>query len=135
MTHPAGRANGHVHGANLGIRGDLYHAAGGFPGVPEHEDVALVERARRAGARVVASDVGCVLTSGRSTGRTRAGMPGTCGRTWCRASGSAQECRIGPGDVGPLVPSRHRTRPRHGPRRPGDVNLERARWRARIEAC
>ncbi|MBD7997351.1 glycosyltransferase [Oerskovia gallyi] len=72
-THPVGHANGHVHGANLGIRGDLYLAAGGFPGVAEHEDVGLVERARDAGARVVASDGGRVLTSGRTTGRTPGG--------------------------------------------------------------
>ncbi len=72
-THPAGRANGHVHGANLGIRGDLYVAAGGFPAVAEHEDVDLVARARHAGARVVASDHGCVLTSGRAAGRTPGG--------------------------------------------------------------
>ncbi|KRC35843.1 glycosyltransferase family 2 protein [Oerskovia sp. Root22] len=72
-THAPGHANGHVHGANLGIRADVYLAAGGFPGVAEHEDVGLVERARLAGARVVASDAGCVLTSGRSTGRTPGG--------------------------------------------------------------
>lgn len=72
-THPVGHANGHVHGANLGIRGDLYLAAGGFPSVAEHEDVDLVARARGAGARVVASDEGRVLTSGRTTGRTPGG--------------------------------------------------------------
>ncbi|GAA3210027.1 glycosyltransferase [Oerskovia jenensis] len=72
-THPGGRANGHVHGANLGVRGDVYRAAGGFPGLAEHEDVGLVARARAAGARVVASDGGRVLTSGRPTGRTPGG--------------------------------------------------------------
>ena len=72
-THPVGHANGHVHGANLGIRGDRYLAAGGFPRVAEHEDVDLVARARGAGARVVASDEGRVLTSGRTTGRTPGG--------------------------------------------------------------
>ncbi|MFF3064972.1 glycosyltransferase [Oerskovia sp. NPDC057915] len=56
VTHPAGHVNGHVHGANLGVRGDLYLAAGGFPRVAEHEDVDLVARARGAGARIVASD-------------------------------------------------------------------------------
>ena len=72
-THPVGYANGHVHGANLGIRGDVYRAAGGFPALAEHEDVDLVSRARLAGARVVVSDGGCVLTSGRTTGRTPGG--------------------------------------------------------------
>ncbi|MBE7701040.1 glycosyltransferase [Oerskovia sp. Sa1BUA8] len=72
-THPVGHANGHVHGANLGVRGDVYRAAGGFPALAEHEDVDLVARARAVGARVVAADDGCVLTSGRSVGRTPGG--------------------------------------------------------------
>lgn len=72
-THPVGQANGHVHGANLGVRGDVYRAAGGFGDLAEHEDVDLVAQARDAGARVVASDGGRVLTSGRLTGRTPGG--------------------------------------------------------------
>jgi glycosyltransferase involved in cell wall biosynthesis len=32
----------HVHGANVGCRADAYLAAGGFPGLPCDEDVALV---------------------------------------------------------------------------------------------
>lgn len=71
--HTPGRANGHVHGANLGIRADVYRAAGGYGAVAEHEDVLLVDAARRAGARVQASDECWVLTSGRSTGRTPGG--------------------------------------------------------------
>lgn len=72
-THTPGLANGHVHGANLGIRGSVYRAAGGYAAAPEHEDVLLVESARRAGAQVVASDVCWVLTSGRPVGRTPGG--------------------------------------------------------------
>ena len=72
-THVPGRANGHVHGANLGMRADVYAAAGGYPPVDEHEDVVLVARARAAGARVVASDDAWVLTSGRQQGRTPGG--------------------------------------------------------------
>ena len=72
-THVPGRANGHVHGANLGMRADVYAAAGGYPPVDEHEDVALVARARATGARVVASDEAWVLTSGRQQGRTPGG--------------------------------------------------------------
>lgn len=68
-THSPGVANGHVHGANLGIRGSVYAAAGGFPAAPAHEDVQLVEAARAAGARVVASAGACVQTSGRQVGR------------------------------------------------------------------
>lgn len=72
-THVPGHANGHVHGANLGMRADVYRAAGGYPPVDEHEDVDLVARARATGARVVASDDAWVLTSGRQQGRTPGG--------------------------------------------------------------
>lgn len=71
--HAPGHANGHVHGANLGLRLATYDAAGGFAPVAEHEDVALVRAARRAGARVVADAVAEVLTSGRLLGRTPGG--------------------------------------------------------------
>lgn len=72
-SHVSGQANGHVHGANLGMRADVYVRAGGYPHWDEHEDVALVARARDAGARVVASDDAWVLTSGRQQGRTPGG--------------------------------------------------------------
>lgn len=72
-THVRGRPPGNVHGANLGIRADVYLAAGGFEPVREHEDIELVARARRAGARVRASDDAEVITSGRHVGRTPGG--------------------------------------------------------------
>lgn len=72
-THVRGRPPGNVHGANLGIRADVYIAAGGFEPVREHEDIELVARARRLGARVRASDAAEVLTSGRHVGRTPGG--------------------------------------------------------------
>ena len=68
-THTPGTANGHVHGANLGIRGSVYLAVGGFPPDAAHEDVRLVEAARETAARVVAADSACVRTSGRQVGR------------------------------------------------------------------
>ncbi|MGB4780081.1 glycosyltransferase [Microbacterium sp.] len=68
-----GVANGHVHGANLGIRASTLLAAGGFAPLPEHEDVDLVERARATGAIVRASDAAWVRTSGRASGRTAGG--------------------------------------------------------------
>ncbi|MFT4213047.1 MAG: glycosyltransferase [Microbacterium sp.] len=68
-----GVANGHVHGANLGIRASALDAAGGFAPIPEHEDVRLVEAARRAGAVLVATDDAWVRTSGRQRGRTPGG--------------------------------------------------------------
>lgn len=72
-THVLGEANGHVHGANLGIRASVYRAAGGFAPVREHEDVTLVARARAIGAREKATDACWVLTSGRPEGRTPGG--------------------------------------------------------------
>jgi len=68
-THTAGEANGHVHGANLGIRADVLQHAGGFPALEVHEDVRLIERVRARGARFAASDSAWVSTSGRAVGR------------------------------------------------------------------
>ena len=70
--HIPGRPNGHVHGANLGIRASAYVAAGGYHPLPEHEDVELVERLMRHGPSV-ASDAAEVVTSGRTFGRTPGG--------------------------------------------------------------
>jgi len=74
--HTPGRPNGHVHGANLGVRASSYRAVGGFAPVDLHEDNDLVDRLRAAGATLVASDVGEVLTSGRRDGRTSGGYAG-----------------------------------------------------------
>ncbi|MDO4027261.1 glycosyltransferase [Clavibacter michiganensis] len=75
-TRVPGHANGHVHGANLGVRADAYVAAGGFPAVAEHEDVDLVTRLRGLDARITASAAGEVLTSSRREGRTPGGYAG-----------------------------------------------------------
>ena len=75
-THSAGAPNGHVHGASLGIRADVYAAAGGFEAVEEHEDVELVQRCRLLGANLHASASAEVLTSGRFIGRTPGGYAG-----------------------------------------------------------
>lgn len=72
-THPRGRPAGNTHGANLGLRAEVYVAAGEFPDLDEHEDVALVHAARSLGARVVATDENEVVTSGRFWGRTPGG--------------------------------------------------------------
>ncbi|GAA1855514.1 glycosyltransferase [Microbacterium koreense] len=72
-THTPGEANGHVHGANLGIRANVLVAAGGFEPIAVHEDVGLVERARRGGALIVPSDHAWVRTSGRQVGRAPGG--------------------------------------------------------------
>jgi glycosyltransferase involved in cell wall biosynthesis len=68
-----GTANGHVHGANLGIRADVYLEAGGFPALAEHEDVDLAARCAALGAKTVATMRCEVTTSGRSVGRTPGG--------------------------------------------------------------
>ena len=76
-TRVPGRPNGHVHGANLGVRADSYVRAGGFPHQQEHEDVDLVRLLAQDPRNViVASDLGDVLTSGRTVGRTPSGYAG-----------------------------------------------------------
>ncbi|MBA8817194.1 glycosyltransferase involved in cell wall biosynthesis [Microbacterium halimionae] len=75
-THFAGAPNGHVHGANLGVRASTYLAARGFSGSTEHEDVRLVESCRQVNATVTPSDAAEVVTSGRFTGRTPGGYAG-----------------------------------------------------------
>lgn len=75
-THRRGFPNGHVHGANLGIRASAYRAAGGFESLDEHEDNQLVARLADGGATMVASDVAEVITSARFVGRTPGGYAG-----------------------------------------------------------
>lgn len=70
-THILGKPNGHVHGANLGLRASAYLAVGGYRALPEHEDADLV--ARLADFTVVASDEHEVITSARRFGRTPGG--------------------------------------------------------------
>ncbi|GIG23662.1 glycosyl transferase [Cellulomonas chitinilytica] len=73
-TRVVGCPNGHVHGANLGVRASVYERVGGFSLQPEHEDVDLVQRIAATGsARIVASDEADVLTSARTVGRTPGG--------------------------------------------------------------
>lgn len=72
-THTAGEANGHVHGANLGLRADVLLAAGGFPASSAHEDVQLMAAVTSSGAQIVASDAAWVRTSGRAIARAPEG--------------------------------------------------------------
>lgn len=64
----------HVHGANLGVRASAYLAAGGFPLSDCDEDRTLVDRLRRSGAAVYATDTTRVVTSGRLEARTVRGF-------------------------------------------------------------
>ncbi len=75
-THVPGQPNGHVHGANLGVRASTYLSVGGFGELAEHEDNDLVTRLTAAGAVIVASDAAEVITSGRLVGRTAGGYAG-----------------------------------------------------------
>lgn len=63
----------HVHGANLGIRLSTYVSLDGFRPLPSGEDVALVQEARRRGARTTGRG-SAVVTSGRLRGRAPAGF-------------------------------------------------------------
>ena len=73
-THADG--HGHVHGANLGVRGSAYAAVGGFRPLPESEDVDLVARLDAAGATVVWAADCPVVTSSRVSRRTGGGFSG-----------------------------------------------------------
>lgn len=72
-THSPGLANGHVHGANLGIRADLYRRSGGYSPLAEHEDVDLLARCAAHNPRSLATASCEVTTSGRQYGRTDGG--------------------------------------------------------------
>ncbi|MFF2841320.1 glycosyltransferase [Paenarthrobacter sp. NPDC057981] len=72
--HPFREDHQHIYGANLGVRGSSYLAAGGFPKLRAHEDRVLVERLRSRGFRVVATDTTRVLTSGRTHARAPEGF-------------------------------------------------------------
>ncbi|MGK0722557.1 glycosyltransferase [Leucobacter sp. W1478] len=73
-THVKGRPNGHIHGANLGIRASAYLEVGGYRALPEHEDVDLA--ARLSHHPRAASDEAEVITSARLDGRTPGGYAG-----------------------------------------------------------
>lgn len=75
-THSSTTPNGHVHGANLGLRASHYRAVGGFEPLDEHEDNHLVNRLRELDAVIVPSNLGDVLTSARLVGRTPGGYAG-----------------------------------------------------------
>ncbi len=74
--HQISDGHPHIHGANMGLRSDMYRMVGGFAAVAEHEDVMLANQVRATGARVVSTGASPVLTSGRTLGRTPGGMAG-----------------------------------------------------------
>ncbi len=64
----------HVHGANLGVRADVYLRAGGWRRLNTAEDHCLWDRLQRGGWRTAASTASVVTTSGRTVGRAPAGF-------------------------------------------------------------
>jgi glycosyltransferase involved in cell wall biosynthesis len=65
----------HVHGANLGIRGDVYRALGGWQPMVTGEDTDLARRASAVGyVRVSRTAAFPVLTSARQAGRAPRGF-------------------------------------------------------------
>lgn len=64
----------HVHGANLGVRGDVYGEVGGFRAISVHEDVDLIRRLESGGASIVRTVTSPVLTSARTVGRLEGGV-------------------------------------------------------------
>lgn len=67
-------AHGHVHGANLGIRADVYRELGGFESLPEHEDHHLVIRLMAGGHLVSWPTDIAVITAARTNGRSPGGF-------------------------------------------------------------
>lgn len=64
----------HVHGANLGVRADLYHVAGGWKELSTAEDHDLWNRIKEADPSCQSCSHFPVLTSGRRHGRAPAGF-------------------------------------------------------------
>lgn len=95
-THFVGNPNGHVHGANLGVRADFYLAAGGFPEYALHEDVELAGHVMRLGAKVAVSDHCEVVTSGRKEGRTPGGYASFLASGLLSSDAGVERTRPGP---------------------------------------
>ncbi|MEO6652475.1 MAG: glycosyltransferase [Ilumatobacteraceae bacterium] len=73
-TIHADRTHPHVHAANLGVRLDVYDAAGGFGDVERAEDIDLWRRIRDRGHEPVADADLIVATSARVAGRVEIGF-------------------------------------------------------------
>lgn len=69
-THP------HVHGANLGIRADVWQAIGGWNFLPTAEDHDLWSRLKVSNPAIVSLAELFVITSGRKQGRAPHGFAG-----------------------------------------------------------
>lgn len=72
--HDSTDGHSHVHGANLGIRGDSLAALGGWRPLATGEDIDLAERAIAADLRIQRAGGIPVWTSARSVGRAPEGF-------------------------------------------------------------
>jgi glycosyltransferase involved in cell wall biosynthesis len=72
--HELGEGHPHVHGANLGLRGDLYVRAGGFAPLSVDEDLEMVAEVRRLTDRWIATHRTNVTTSARTSSRIDGGF-------------------------------------------------------------
>ncbi len=72
----------HVHGANLGVRADVYLSVGGWSPLSLSEDHCLWARVKRAGWATLSTSRLMVTTSGRLTGRAAGGFADTLRRKW-----------------------------------------------------
>jgi hypothetical protein len=75
VLHPDG-THPHIHGANLGVRADVYMRAGGWADLHTAEDHDLWRRLTAAGAKKLSSSRLKVVTSGRRHGRAPLGFAG-----------------------------------------------------------
>jgi glycosyltransferase involved in cell wall biosynthesis len=64
----------HIHGANLGMRADVYLRAGGWSGLSTGEDHCLWKRLQLSGAKTLSTTSLKVITSGRNVGRAPNGF-------------------------------------------------------------
>ncbi|MCO7222482.1 glycosyltransferase family 2 protein [Klenkia sp. PcliD-1-E] len=69
-----GALHPHVHGANLGVRGDAYLAVGGFPPLAVSEDAALAGALALAGRLLLRTPGSPVTTSARRSPRAPGGF-------------------------------------------------------------
>jgi glycosyltransferase involved in cell wall biosynthesis len=75
--HVLAEGHPHVHGANFGIRADVYRALGGWTDVSTGEDQQLAdEAARLTGAQIVRTARHAVRTSARLRSRAPSGFAG-----------------------------------------------------------
>lgn len=83
-----GADHGHVHGANMGFRADVYWEEGGFAALASGEDVDLVRRFEESGRRIHRDASSSVETSSRSQGRAPRGFAAYL-RSVSRSGGAA----------------------------------------------